>query len=56
MAKKVGKYTIEFENKPTVVGYGSVVGKMEHEGPLSEEFDELYYFDGDDLGCHYTKD
>lgn len=40
MAKKVGKYTIELENKPTVVGYGSVVGKMEHEGPLSEEFDE----------------
>ena len=23
---------------------------------LSEEFDELYYYDGDDLGSHYTKE
>lgn len=39
MAKKIGKRTIEFENKPHIVSYGSVVGKKEHEGPLSDEFD-----------------
>lgn len=37
--KRVGKRTIIFENKPHIIGYGSVVGKKEHEGPLSEEFD-----------------
>ena len=37
--KKTGKRTIIFENKPSILGYASVVGKKEHEGPLSEEFD-----------------
>ena len=41
MAKKVGKWTIEFERKPYIISSGSVVGKKEHEGPLSSEFD--YY-------------
>ena len=41
MARKVGRRTIEFESKPRIISYGSVVGKKEHEGPLSEEFD--YY-------------
>ena len=36
--KRTGR-TIIFENKPCITGYGSVVGKKEHEGPLSEEFD-----------------
>ena len=40
MAKKLGKRTIVFENKPHIISYGSIVGKKEHEGPLSEEFDE----------------
>ena len=39
MAKKVGKRTIILENKPSIIGYGSVVGKREHEGPLGNEFD-----------------
>ena len=39
MAKKIGKRTIELENKPNIISYGSVVGKKEHEGPLSDEFD-----------------
>ncbi len=39
MAKKIGKRTIELENKPHIISYGSVVGKKEHEGPLSQEFD-----------------
>ena len=37
--KKSGKRTIIFENRPSILGYASVVGKKEHEGPLSEEFD-----------------
>lgn len=37
--KRVGERTIIFENKPTILSYGSVVGKKEHEGPLSREFD-----------------
>lgn len=39
MAKKIGERTIILENKPSIVGYGSVVGKKEHEGPKGEEFD-----------------
>ena len=39
MAKKIGKRTIITENKPNIISYGSVVGKKEHEGPLSKEFD-----------------
>lgn len=37
--KRIGKRTIIFENKPRITSYGSVVGKKEHEGPLSNEFD-----------------
>lgn len=39
MAKRIGKRTIILENCPNIISYGSVVGKKEHEGPLSEEFD-----------------
>ena len=37
--QRIGQRTIIFENKPTILSYGSVVGKKEHEGPLSNEFD-----------------
>ena len=39
MAKKIGTRTILLEKKPHIISYASVVGKKEHEGPLSEEFD-----------------
>ena len=39
LAKRIGNRTIILENKPTIVGYGSVVGKCEREGPLGDEFD-----------------
>ena len=42
MAKRIGKKTIVLENRPAFIGYGSVVGKKEHEGPLSNEFDNYY--------------
>lgn len=41
MAHKVGKRTIELETKPRILSYASVVGKKEHQGPLSEEFDSF---------------
>lgn len=39
MAKRIGERTIILENRPSIVGYGSVVGKKEHEGPMGKEFD-----------------
>jgi len=39
MSKRIGKRTIILENKPYIIGYGSVVGKKEFEGPLGHEFD-----------------
>lgn len=39
MAKKIGKRSIIFENRPAFSGYGSVVGKKEHDGPVGNEFD-----------------
>ena len=39
MIKKIGKRTLILKNKPTILSYGSIVGKKEHEGPLSNEFD-----------------
>lgn len=39
MAKRVGNRTIILKNKPHIIGYGSVVGKKEYEGPLGQEFD-----------------
>ena len=41
MAKRIGRRTIEFENRPAIIGYGSVVGKNEQEGPIGEEFDSF---------------
>ena len=39
LAKRIGNRTIILENRPSIVGYGSVVGKYESEGPLGNEFD-----------------
>ncbi len=39
MAERIGKRTIKTQNKPSFVGYGSVVGKKEFEGPIGDEFD-----------------
>ena len=41
MAKRIGKQTIELENRPSFIGYGAVVGKKEHEGPMGGEFDSF---------------
>lgn len=39
MAIKIGKRTIGLENRPSIISYGSIVGKKEHEGPIGHEFD-----------------
>ena len=40
MAERIGNRTIILNNKPHILSYGSTVGKKEHEGPLSKEFDQ----------------
>ncbi len=41
MANKIGRRTIQLENKPSIISYGSIVGKKEHEGPIGHEFDQF---------------
>lgn len=42
MAKRLGRYTIQFTNEPIVAGFGSSAGKKESEGPLSQYFDNVF--------------
>lgn len=42
MAKRLGRYTIQFTNEPIVAGFGSSAGKKESEGPLAEYFDNVF--------------
>lgn len=41
MATRVGRYTIRLDTPPSVMGYASIVGKKEGEGPLADEFDQI---------------
>ncbi|MFT9056585.1 MAG: stage V sporulation protein AD [Ethanoligenens sp.] len=41
MATRVGRYTIRLDHPPSVMGYASIVGKKEGEGPLADEFDQI---------------
>lgn len=50
MAERIGKHTILLPSKPSIIGFASVVGKAEGEGPLSKEFDKVYSDDTID-GC-----
>lgn len=40
MAKRIGNRTIKFDNNPSFISGGSVVGNKEFEGPLGSEFDK----------------
>ncbi|MBQ9860903.1 MAG: stage V sporulation protein AD [Clostridia bacterium] len=42
MPERRGKYTISLSGRPTVLGYASVVGKKEGEGPLGDLFDQVF--------------
>lgn len=39
--KKLGKQTIKFNNPPSIIGTGTVVGQKEGEGPLKDYFDTI---------------
>jgi stage V sporulation protein AD len=41
MLNRIGKRTVIFNSKPAILGYYSVVGKKEGEGPLKEWFDKI---------------
>ena len=41
MARRIGKYTIAFDNSPEICGYAAVVGKKEGNGPLKGCFDVI---------------
>ncbi len=43
MIKQIGKSTLEFTNRPRVIGFGSAVGKKEGEGPLKDWFDKIFF-------------
>lgn len=47
--KRVGKYTIEYKNQPTISGFASIAGKKESEGPLKDYFHKIAY--DTKLGC-----
>ncbi|CAB1240822.1 stage V sporulation protein AD (uptake of pyridine-2,6-dicarboxylic acid) [Ruminococcaceae bacterium BL-6] len=42
MATRIGRYTLQMDNRPCVEGYASVVGKKESEGPLGKYFDKSF--------------
>lgn len=43
MIKRCGSSTLQFTDMPSIMGYSSVVGKKEAEGPLKEDFDKIFY-------------
>ena len=42
MILRKGKQTLLFQNPPSLIGFGSAVGKTEGEGPLCAEFDCIF--------------
>ncbi len=42
MAKRVGRYTLQMDNNPSIKGYAAICGKKEREGPLGKHFDYTY--------------
>ena len=52
MIKRIGARTIGFEEMPTIIGYASVAGKKESEGPLGDCFDKLIFDSYDGLDTY----
>ncbi len=42
MSVRQGKYTLSLISEPGIIGYASVVGKKESEGPLKNKFDRVF--------------
>lgn len=43
MIKRLGRYTISFEDAPYITGFGSTAGEKEASGPLGKNFDKIFY-------------
>ncbi len=43
MIRRIGTYTIGFEEMPSIAGFASVAGKLESQGPLGKTFDKIIY-------------
>ena len=43
MIRRIGGRTLGFEEMPSIIGYASVAGKKESEGPLGKGFDKIIY-------------
>lgn len=43
MIRRIGRYTLGFEEMPSIIGYASVAGKKESNGPLGKGFDKIIY-------------
>ncbi len=52
MIRKIGARTIGFEEMPSIIGYASVVGKKESEGPLGKGFDKVIFDSYDGLDTY----
>lgn len=42
MPQRTGRYTVQFQNRPVIMGFSAVGGKKEGEGPLAHAFDAIY--------------
>ncbi|GHV24002.1 stage V sporulation protein AD [Clostridia bacterium] len=42
MAKRIGQFTLHFENRPSIKSFASITGKKEKEGPLGKYFDKAF--------------
>ncbi len=42
MAKRIGKYTIQMQNHPTLKNFAATCGKKESEGPHGKQFDKIF--------------
>lgn len=42
MPSRVGKYTIQLQTNPAVLGYAAVVGRKEGEGPYGQAYDQCH--------------
>lgn len=43
MIRRIGTNTLGFEEMPSIIGYASVAGRLESEGPLGKGFDKIIY-------------
>ena len=43
MIRRIGGHTIGFEEMPSIIGFASVAGKFESQGPLGKAFDKIIY-------------